>query len=266
MRTGVTASTLRAWEERFGFPRATRLAGGHRRYDDRDVEHIRRVVAERARGRSLAAAIKLVVDDTQARLEPSIYAAVRRVRPDLPVQLLTRRTMRAISHAIEDESRVLAEPPLLVATFQRASAYALARRRWRALERTASAAIVFADFPRSRRPAHGPDEVALAQASPLHAEWSMMCVAPHFCAVLVGWERPLRPNEAPGREHFEAVWSLEPDLVRSAASAALQLAQQHAPHLYPSLPAVPEPASSGADVEWAQVTALTNRIVAYMDR
>src|SRR5690349_11896194 len=91
MRTGVTASTLRAWEERFGFPRATRLAGGHRRYDDHDVEQIRRVVAERARGRSLAAAIKLVVDDTQARLEPSIYAAVRRLRPDLPVQLLSRR-------------------------------------------------------------------------------------------------------------------------------------------------------------------------------
>ena len=39
-RTGVSASTLRAWEARFGFPSVARLPGGHRRYDERDVERI----------------------------------------------------------------------------------------------------------------------------------------------------------------------------------------------------------------------------------
>src|SRR6478609_11498314 len=96
-RTGVSASTLRAWEERFGFPSVARLPGGHRRYDERDVERIFRVVAERARGRSLAGAIKMVLNDPPASTQPSIYAAVRRLRPDLPVQVLSRRSMRAIS-------------------------------------------------------------------------------------------------------------------------------------------------------------------------
>lgn len=262
----MSASTLRAWEERFGFPRVARLPGGHRRYDERDVEHILRVVAERARGRSLAAAIKMVVDDPPGRIEPSIYAALRRLRPDLPVQVLSRRAMRAISHAIEDESRVLAEPPLLLATFQRASAYALARPRWRDLERTATAAIVFADFARSRRPAHGPDEVALAPASPLHAEWSVVCAAPAFSACLAGWERPLRPNEEPGHERFEAVWSVDPDVVQSVATVALQVAQHQAPDLYPCLPPVPEVAAGSTTEMWRRVTALTNRIVGYLDR
>ncbi len=30
--TGVPSATLRSWESRHGFPRPTRLAGGHRRY------------------------------------------------------------------------------------------------------------------------------------------------------------------------------------------------------------------------------------------
>src|SRR4051812_46782818 len=98
-RTGVSTSTLRAWEERYGFPRVARLPGGHRRYDERDVEHILRVVAERSRGRSLAAAIKVVLDDPPAGIEPSIYAAVRRLRPDLPVLALRRRFVRGISRA-----------------------------------------------------------------------------------------------------------------------------------------------------------------------
>ena len=110
-------STLRGWEERFGFPSVARLPGGHRRYDERDIERILRVVAERARGRSLAGAIKMVLDDPPPSTQSSIYAAVRQLRPDLPVQVLSRRSMRAISHAIEDESRVHAEPPLLVAAF-----------------------------------------------------------------------------------------------------------------------------------------------------
>jgi DNA-binding transcriptional MerR regulator len=265
-RTGVSASTLRAWEERFGFPSVARLPGGHRRYDERDVERILCVVAERARGRSLAGAIKMVLDDPPASTEPSIYAAVRRLRPDLPVQVLSRRSMRAISNAIEDESRVHAEPPLLIALFQRSSAYALARGRWRALERTATAAIVFADFPRSRRPAHGPDEVALAPASPLHAEWSVICAASGFSACLAGWERPLRPNEEPGHQHFEAIWSVDPDVVEAVATMAAQIAQHQAPELYTSPPQVPA-ASSGSTAEmWRRVTALTNRIVGYLDQ
>src|SRR3712207_4853305 len=37
-RTGVPPATLRSWESRYGFPRPIRLAGGHRRYAQRDVD------------------------------------------------------------------------------------------------------------------------------------------------------------------------------------------------------------------------------------
>jgi len=44
-RTGAAAGTLRMWESRYGFPRARRLASGHRRYSEEDVERVRDVAA-----------------------------------------------------------------------------------------------------------------------------------------------------------------------------------------------------------------------------
>ena len=61
-RTGVRPSTIRAWEQRFGFPIPERSAGGQRAYSDVDVEHVaavRRLVAE---GLTLAAAVARVRD------------------------------------------------------------------------------------------------------------------------------------------------------------------------------------------------------------
>lgn len=43
-RTGVPAPTLRSWEDRCGFPRPRRLAGGHRRYDEGDIALIEAAV------------------------------------------------------------------------------------------------------------------------------------------------------------------------------------------------------------------------------
>src|SRR5687767_8422303 len=47
-RTKLTVSTIRAWEQRHGFPNAERLASGHRRYTLRDVDALNEVVAARA--------------------------------------------------------------------------------------------------------------------------------------------------------------------------------------------------------------------------
>jgi PAS domain S-box-containing protein len=59
-RTGVSTSTLRAWERRFGLPEPQRSPGGQRLYDDADVEQVaavRRLVDE---GLSLPAAVARV--------------------------------------------------------------------------------------------------------------------------------------------------------------------------------------------------------------
>jgi DICT domain-containing protein/predicted DNA-binding transcriptional regulator AlpA len=265
-RTGVSVATLRSWEERFGFPQPARLAGGHRRYDDRDVEHILRVLAERARGQSLPAAIRTVLEGESAEGDLSIFAGLRRLRPDLPVHVLSRRAMLAVSHAIEDESRAQGQRLVLVAAFQREAVYRRAQTRWLDLARTARFAVVFADFAASRRPDEGPDEVALPRASPLRREWAVICAAPEFGACLSGWERPRRPAEAPGERLFEATWSVEPKVVHLAASLGLHLARQHAPELYSTLEPLPDIPPEWASSFAQSATALTNRIVAYLDR
>ena len=64
--TGVNPITLRAWERRYGKPRAVRLPSGHRRYTQDQVRWLRRIAEGRhldaqqprtaVRGRGVAAA------------------------------------------------------------------------------------------------------------------------------------------------------------------------------------------------------------------
>jgi DICT domain-containing protein/predicted DNA-binding transcriptional regulator AlpA len=264
-RTGVGEATLRAWERRFGFPKPDRLEGGHRRYSDGEVDRILRVVAERARGRSLAGAIASVDGPVRGE-QPSIFAGLRAERPDLQVWRLSRRTMLAISQAIEDEGAAQADRAVLVAAFQREAVYRRIQPRWEDLARTAARAIVFADFPTSRRAPDGPDEVALPATSPLRREWAVICDAPGWMACLTGWERPARPGEKDVSRLFEAVWTVEPEAVRRASHLALGLAALHAPGLGPWDEAgLGDLAPLDASALARRATALTNRIVAYLD-
>ena len=257
-RTGLTVGVLRAWEQRHGFPRPARLDGGHRRYGEDDVARIKRVVEERAAGRSLEAAIALADRGPHEPLvdlshDPSLHAGLRRHRPDLAVHLLSRRSMLAVSYAIEDETLAQADRPHLIAAFQRVQAYRDARRRWTSLARQGASTIVLADFPRSRS-RDGVHEVRVTNSSPVSHEWFVVCDAPGSSAVLSGWERP------DGR--FEAVWSVEPSAVRLATRLGRRLAAQLAPGL-----ALPDGPLDDADPDTAghRATSLTNRIVAYLD-
>lgn len=258
-RTGVTVAALRAWEQRFGFPVPDRLPGGHRRYAEAEVERIRRVVAERERGRSLEAAIDLVVraaaPDTAGA---TVFAGLRRARPDLPTHVIGRRTMLALSLAIEHECCARADRPHLTAAFQREEVYRRAQDRWDDLTRTAAASIVFAQFRRSRTTRAGVREIAIAASSPLQREWSVVCDAADSAAMLAGWER------SDGR--FEAMWSVEPEVVRLATQVARRLAAEQAPRIV-----LPEPPVAQGWVEdptqtLRRATALTNRVVAHLDR
>src|SRR5215207_401023 len=148
-RTGVREATLRMWEQRHGFPAPARLESGHRRYREADVELVAQVVRERAAGLSLGAAIERV-RGSAADAEPSIFAGLRRRRPDLQPVMLRKPALLALTRAIEDESCAQAERPLLFGSFQRERFYRASARRWRDFARTAELAIVFADFDRAR--------------------------------------------------------------------------------------------------------------------
>ncbi len=147
-----------------------------------------------------------------------------------------------------------ADQPTITGAFQRVEAYELALSRWRELGRTAASALVFADFDRSRT-RDGVHQIAIAPSTPLAREWAVVCDAPTSAAALAGWERP------DGR--FEALWSVEPEVVRLATDLGRQLARQHAPRIRT---ADPPRGAIDAAASLRRATAVTNRAIAYLDR
>ena len=261
-RTGVPAGTLRMWEARYGFPAPARLDSGHRRYSAADCAAIARVLAERARGLSLPAAIERVRASSDGG-EPSLFAGLRRARPALAPQVLPKRSLIALSHAIEDELCARGERALLFGAFQRVRFFRASERRWRELARTAELAVAFADFERPRVRRHGVCELPLAGDAPLRREWALVCEAERLSVALTAWEITADKPVPDAERRFEAVWTVEPDAVREVARAAAALAAASAPKLIRSrsgrLQEHPPPPP-----DLASVMALMSRCVAYL--
>lgn len=265
-RTGVPVSTLRSWERRYGFPEPHRQPGGHRRYSEADVGAVLDVLARRRGGLSLAAAVTRA-DAPQLRSR-SVFADLRRLYPLLRPQVLSRRTLVSMSHAIEDECAARAADPILFGGFQRERFLRASYDRWCELARTARSAVVFADFP------HGPDpappaqgrllEVALTPESPLKREWVVVCDAADLPACLVAIERPGPGPEWVDKRTFEAIWSVDPQVVRDASRIAGDLADELRPDWRrDDLPAQPDPPGASEDLHRAAL--LFDRMVAYID-
>jgi DICT domain-containing protein len=263
--TGVPEGTLRMWETRYGFPEPERLPSGHRRYTDDDILQVRQVARDREAGLSMKAAIDRA-RERGSEPELSIFAGLRRRRPDLQPYLLPKRTLVGLSHAIEDECAARAERAVLFASFQRERFWEHARARWRELARTAHSAIVFADFAKARVPDDPlePIELPIERGDPFGREWSLVCDATDYGAFLAAWERPGQDGVPDFDRRFETIWSVEPALVREAARIASGFVQRIEPGLVnrfvDRLRATPPPSGE----ELRLVGALTNRMVAYV--
>jgi DNA-binding transcriptional MerR regulator len=59
-RTGVPATTFRAWERRYGYPKPRRDAGGQRLYSERDIEGIRWLSQQTAQGVAISRAVAML--------------------------------------------------------------------------------------------------------------------------------------------------------------------------------------------------------------
>ena len=216
------------------------------------------MIEARSEGRSLEASIALATLNPEQgpadEIDGTIYAGLRRRRPDLEVRVLSRRAMRALSHAIEDECLAYADQPTVTGAFQRIEAYEQSLPRWRELARSGASTLVFADFARSGT-RDGVHRVAIPPSAPLAREWSVVCDAVSSAAALAGWER------ADGQ--FEAVWSLEPDVVRLATRLGRHLAARLAPRL--KVPPAPR-GRIDQSASLRRATAVTNRAIAYLDR
>lgn len=268
-RTGLLPATLRMWETRHGFPRPTRRDSGHRRYSDRDVELVTRVIRRRDAGARLEVAIAQVSLAQAAAEEPpdspSVYAAVRRTYPHLQPQRLKKATLIALSWAIEDECGARAERPIIFGSFQKERYFQSAKERWTELSRIARSSMVFADFGGGVQPADGPSLVHLPEDAPMRREWAVICDAPNHPAMLTAWELPGQSTVPDRKRLFEAIWTVEPAAVREAARACAQVAVQlghaeAAPILYELAENPPSPPP-----ELLQAMSLLNRVVAYAD-
>jgi MerR family transcriptional regulator, light-induced transcriptional regulator len=220
----VPAPTLRSWEARHGFPRPRRQSGGHRRYDEHDVDLVEEVLRLRESGLSMQTAIERA-SAQPAEPDTSVFAGLRRRHPDLEAQVLRKSTLLALSRAIEDECCARAARPVLFASFQHRRFYRLSRPRWRELARTAQSVVVFADFERARKdPPRGSrsnigmlHEVPVPDDAPLQREWMLVCDADDYPACLAGWEIPGQRVTRDADRRFEVLWTVDPRTVRDAA-------------------------------------------------
>ncbi|WP_375486107.1 DICT sensory domain-containing protein [uncultured Jatrophihabitans sp.] len=268
-RTGVPAPTLRSWETRYGLPKPARLPGGHRRYATSDVDFVQQVVRLRESGLGLPAAIERAGARTDDP-EPSIFAQLMRRRPDLTPQAMSKATLLALTRAVEDECCARAQRPALFTLFQNASFFLESRDRWRDLASTARVAVVFADFGDTREPDDkvGGDllTVPIPPDVPLRREWAVVCESRDLPACVAGWEHPGQDGVPDAERRFEAVWSVDPRVVRDAAEICTDLAQTFVPSLRPQLDGMLDGDPAAASADLGRASGLLNRMVNYLEQ
>jgi DICT domain-containing protein/predicted DNA-binding transcriptional regulator AlpA len=262
-RTGLGEATLRAWETRYGFPEPRRLASGHRRYAERDIEVIRQAIRLRDGGVPVKDAIERARRGADAA-PGSIYAELRRQRPELQVSLLPKRSLIAISRAIEDESAYGARDLLLFGAFQRERHYRASEPRWRELAQACELACVFADFAAPRQPRGAPIEIPIGARDPLAREWAVVADSDDRAACMVGWEPPGQDEAADRDRRFEVLWTADRETARAAARICCDLAAPNASAVIaPLAERLAEPVAHSGD-ELRRAEALTARMIAYL--
>ncbi len=264
--TGVSAANLRIWESRHGFPVPHRLTSGHRRYDAGHVAAVRDVVRRREDGVRLDVAIEQTVAASLAPVLPplpSVFGRLRRMHPDLAPHRLRKSTLLGLSWAIEDEFCSHAQRAHVFGAFQKQRNYDSAEARWVDLARTSTSTYVFADFPDAG--GGTPRRVPLTADNPMSREWAVVCDGPELPVALAAWELPGQDAVRDRDRIFETLWTVEPGAVRNAARVCVDVAvEAGAPGAGDVARALAVPPGPGR-ADLAQVTALFNRVTAYVD-
>ncbi len=262
-RTGLSAGALRMWENRHGFPRPARLPSGHRRYSARDVEQVLEVRRLRDLGMSLSSAIEQAGRDPRPAVA-SVFAGLRRRRPDVAPMVTTKPTLLALTRAIEDEYCAQASDGILIGSFQREHFYRASQRRWRELARTAELAVALADFPARSDPPDGPVEIPIDRGHALAREWAVLVNAGRTQACLAGWEQPSDSELPDAERRFEVLWSFEPGVVVEAVDVAVELLTPLDPEIAQRIARAPVRSPPAPEVALDHGAALAHRMVGYL--
>ena len=266
-QTGLAAGTIRMWEQRYGFPTPQRTPSGYRLYSAEDVDTLRRVLALRKGGLSVPAALERARSATTGPTDRvSIFGAVphggrsRRLR---------KRTLVALSRAIEDETLASAAGPVLLGAFQRDKHYRWVEHRYQRMAKAADFTAVFADFGDDHETEvrdGAPVELCIPIDDPLGHEWAVVVDAPGFSVCLVAWEPPVAqtPEKDLDRE-FETYWTLDPEVVRQAAHAGAAAARVTCPEAGERLERLLTDRPLGAEPSLTALESLTMRMVDYLE-
>ncbi|MSX02625.1 MAG: hypothetical protein F2813_05630, partial [Actinobacteria bacterium] len=222
----------------------------------------------RHRGLSIPAAIERAKEDGSIADRPSIYAAVASSGREIRPQVLKKSSLMALSRAIEHEALACAVSPILIGAFQHEGFYRAVEPRYKQIAKQADAAVVFADFERQREPKGGPVEIPISSEDALGNEWAVVVDSPGYCACLLAWEQPgvTEPDEDPDLDRrFEAIWTLDPIATRRASQAAARLVSRCDPKLGAEIDELLIDRPLAFEEPSPALTALTNRVVAYLD-
>lgn len=266
-RSGVAAGTIRMWEQRYGFPEPRRTPAGYRVYSNEDVDLLRRVAAFRERGLSVPASLERARSANGGSDRPSIYGAM--LSQDIPLMAhkLRKRTLLAISRAIEDETMARAAEPFVAAAFQHEHNYRVVEHRYRRLAANGTA-VVFADFDHVTRRDGAPAEIPIAADDAIGNEWAVVVDAPGYAACLLAWEQPRGAGNAEVTDadrRFEAAWTMDPEVVRAAAKVCCALVRRADPELADDCEDMLADRPLALETPAPGLTALTNRMLAYLD-
>ena len=262
-QTGLAAGTIRMWEQRYGFPEPQRTPTGYRLYSPADVDVLRRVVELRKGGLSVPAALERARATTAGPTDrPSIFGAVPNGGR---VRRLRKRTLIALSRAIEDEAMASAAGPIVFGAFQQVRHYRASAHRYRRLAERADAAVVFADFDVPRVAPGEPAEVPIPADAALGNEWAVVIDAPGYAACLLAWERPEEQRLPDLDRRFESLWTTDPAVVRRAALVGCSLTRASCPELAERIERLLADRPLATEQPAPALTALTNRLVAYLE-
>jgi DICT domain-containing protein len=110
--------------------------------------------------------------------------------------------------------------------------------------------------------------VPIAPDAALGNEWAVIIDAPGYAACLLAWERPRSPEELRGPERerrFESLWTMDPAVVRRAALVGCSLTRPSRPELAERIERTLADRPLAVEAPATGLTALTNRLVGYLE-
>ena len=223
------------------------------------------MLALRERGLSVPAAVDRVRGADIATDRPSLFGALAGGDQPVGSQVLAKRTLLAISRAIEDEAMSRAASPLVFGAFQRERNYRAVEHRYRAMARTADAVVVFADFERlgtAGAVAEVPFEAggrARQRVGRRDRRPGLQRVPARVGAAAAGRGVP------DGERSFETIWTLDPRTVRRAAEVGAALARRADDALGERVEQLLSERPLAMEHPAPSLTSVTNRIVGYLD-